>query len=230
MTDNAPAFPARWAPQHPECLQLYSLATPNGRKVGIMLEETGLPYEAHRIDIMQGDQFDPDFVRLNPNSKIPCILDPQGPDRVPMALMESGAILLYLAGKSGQLLPEAPAERWQATAWLMFQVGSIGPMFGQFGHFHKFARDKTADDYARQRYTKEVTRLLGVLESRLDARDYLLDSGYSVADIATFPWVEALNFYQGKEAVDYARFPAVEAWLARCLVRPAVQRGLKVCA
>lgn len=222
-------FPSRWPAEHPDRIQLYSLATPNGQKVGVALEELGLPYEAHRIDIMAGDQFDPGFVAINPNSKIPAILDPTTPgaDGEPLAIMESGAILLHLADKAGALLPTAAGPRSAVIQWLFFQVGSVGPMFGQFGHFYRFARDKT-DGYGAERYGAEVTRLLGVLDRRLDGREWLVDD-YSVADIATAPWVKGLAFYGGLDAVRYQDFPRVHAWLERFLARPAVARGMAVC-
>ena len=220
--------PTRWPAQHPDRLQLYSLATPNGKKVSIALEELGLPYEAHRIDIMAGDQFDPEFTAINPNAKIPALVDPHGPDGQPLALMESGAILLYLANKAGALLPQDPRAQHEAIQWLFFQVGGVGPMFGQFGHFYKFAKGKT-DLYSQERYGKEVTRLLGVLEQRLQTRDWLAGE-YSVADIATAPWVAALEFYEGRGYVGYERFERVDAWLQRFLARPAVARGSLVCA
>jgi len=221
-------FPSRWPAQHPERIQLYSLATPNGQKVSVALEELGLPYEAHRIDIIAGDQFDPEFVAINPNSKIPAIIDPHGgDDGGPLAIMESGAILLHLAEKGGGLLPEAPGARSQVIQWLFFQVGSVGPMFGQFGHFYKFARGKT-DGYGAQRYATEVTRLLGVLERRLAGREYLVDD-FSVADIAVAPWVKGLAFYGGLDVIRYHDFPTVDAWLQRFLARPAVARGMEVC-
>ncbi|MCA9558842.1 MAG: glutathione S-transferase N-terminal domain-containing protein [Myxococcales bacterium] len=220
-------FPSRWPPAHPDRIQLYSLATPNGKKAGIALEEVGLPYEAHRIDIMEGDQFDPEFVRLNPNSKIPTLLDPNGPGGEPIAIMESGAILHYLARRTGKLLPTDPRGENEVLQWVFFQVGHVGPMFGQFGHFYKFAKGKT-DDYGQKRYGAEVTRLLGVIEARLEDRDYLVGE-YTIADIATVPWITALDFYEGKDYVGYADFPRVDAWVQRVLARPAVQRGLEVC-
>ena len=222
-------FPSHWPAQHPDRLQLYSLATPNGQKAGIALEELGLEYEAHRIDIMSGDQFDPQFVAINPNSKIPALLDPNGPGGEPLAIMESGAILIYLADKAGKLLSTDARLRSQTLQWLFFQVGSVGPMFGQFGHFYKFARNKTSDDYGVERYGKEVTRLLGVIERQLEERDWLVGE-YSIADIATAPWIRALDFYEGKDYVDYDRFKKVDAWVTRFFEREAVQRGVEVCA
>lgn len=220
-------FPKRWSPQFPDRLQLYSLATPNGKKVAIALEELELPYEAHRIDILKGDQFDPEFVAINPNSKIPAIVDPDGPDGQPIALMESGAILLYLAEKTGRLMPTSGAGRQTVIQWLFFQMASVGPMFGQFGHFYKYAKGKT-DDYGERRYGAEVKRLLGVLDKRLEGRAFVADD-FSIADIATFPWVTGLDYYQGKAFVEYDAFKNVEPWVQRCLSRPAVQRGLEVC-
>lgn len=230
LTDASDLFPSKWPVRHPDRLQLYSIATPNGKKVGVALEEAGLAYEAHKLSFADGDQFDPEFVRLNPNSKIPCIVDPDGPEGGPIAMMESGAILMYIAEKTGKLLPKSSESRWETIQWLFFQMASVGPMFGQFGHFYKFARDKTSDDYALERYSKEARRLLGVLEKRLAERQFLVDDEYTIADIATFPWVAALDFYQGKEQVGYQDFPQVHGWLQRCLTRPASQRGLRVCA
>jgi GST-like protein len=230
MTDLS-AFPItqRWPAQHPERIQLYSLPTPNGVKVSIMLEETGLPYEAHRIDFGQDEQKSAAFVSLNPNGKIPAIIDPDGPDGAPFGLFESGAILLYLAEKSGQFLPADPAGRWQAIQWLMFQMGGVGPMFGQLGFFHKFAGRDFEDKRPRDRYVAEVVRLLGVLDAALAGRDWLLGADYSVADIAHLGWVNALvGFYDAGELVGFERFANVAAWLARGLARPAVQRGLAI--
>ncbi len=222
-------FPARWPAQHPDRIQLYSLATPNGKKAGIMLEETGLPYEAHKIDIMADDQFDEDYKRINPNSKIPAIIDPNGPGGQPMSVMESGAILQYLADKTGKFIPEQAALRWEVTQWLFFQMASVGPMFGQFGHFFKFAKGKTQDTYAVERYTNEAKRLLGVLNTRLEGRTHLVNDEYTIADIATFPWVMALDFYEGKDALDYGSFKNIDPWVQRCATRPATERGMKVC-
>jgi len=224
MSDSI--FPSRWAPEHPDRIQLYSLATPNGQKAGVVLEELGLPYEAHKINIMANDQFDPEYLLINPNSKIPALLDPNGPGGEPLTIMESGAILHYLARKTGRLIPDTPAGESQALQWVFFQVGSVGPMFGQFGHFYRFAKGKT-DAYGEERYGKEVTRLLGVLERQLEGRDWLVDT-FSIADIAIVPWIKALDFYEGKDFVGYADFPRVDAWVQRFLDRPAVQRGMKV--
>lgn len=218
-------LPEKWPAQHPDRIQLYSLGTPNGLKAWIALEELGLEYEAHRINIMAGDQFEDDFVKINPNSKIPAMIDPNGPGGEPLAIMESGAMLVYLAKKGGKLLPEDPAKQSQVLQWLFFQVGSVGPMFGQFGHFFKFAKGKT-DEYGEQRYGKEVTRLLGVLDRQLEGQEWIAGE-FSIADISLVPWVSALDFYEGKDFVGYEDFKNVHAWVERFLARPGVQRGLE---
>lgn len=227
MTSNV--FPSRWPPQNPNQIQLYSLATPNGQKVGVMLEELEIPYEPHKIDISAGDQFDKEYKQINPNSKIPSLIDPNGPEGKPIVLMESGAILLYLARKTNKFLPSNSLLEWETIQWLFFQMASVGPMFGQFGHFYKFARDKTKDDYSLNRYTNETKRLLGVLNERLEGRQYLVGDQYTIADIATFPWINALDFYEGKEHLEYDSFGNIQAWINRCMERSAVQRGIKVC-
>ena len=214
------------APKHPDRIQLYSIATPNGQKLGIALEELGLPYEAHPVNILKGDQFSPEFVAINPNSKIPAIVDPDGPGGEPLAIFESAAILWYLAQKTGRLIPADPAGQSRALQWTVFQAANVGPMFGQFGHFYKFAKGKT-DTYGEQRYAKEVTRLLGVLDRQLEGQDWLVGE-YSIADIATVPWIKSLAYYEGEEVVGLAGFANVGAWVARFLARPAVQRGLGV--
>ena len=212
----------------PDVLQLYSLPTPNGVKVSIMLEETGLDYEPHLVDIGKNETWTPDYLSLNPNGKIPAILDPDGPGGKPLALFESGAILIYLADKSGKFLSTDPATRYQTLQWVMFQMGAIGPMFGQVGFFHKFAGKDYEDKRPRDRYVAESRRLLGVLETRLDGRDWLMDD-YSIADIATVGWVRNLaGFYEAGELVGYDQFPRIQAWVARALERPAVQRGLNI--
>ena len=219
----------RWPAQHPDRLQLYSLATPNGVKVSIMLEETGLPYEVHRIDIMKNESQLPEFLALNPNGKIPAILDPDGPGGEPLALFESGAILLYLAEKSGRFLPADPARRWETIQWVFFQMAAIGPMFGQVGFFHKFAGREYEDKRPLERYVAESQRLLGVLDGRLDDRTWLMGDDYTVADIATAGWVRNLiGFYEARELVQFHRYAHVAAWLDRVLARPAVQRGLAI--
>ncbi len=219
----------RWPARHPERIQLYSVNSPNGVKVSIMLEETGLPYEPHLVDIMQGESRTPEFLALNPNGKIPAIIDPQGPGSEPLALFESGAILLYLAEKSGQFLPADPARRWEPIQWLFFQMASIGPMFGQVGFFNKFAGKAYEDKRPLERYVNESKRLLGVLDERLAGRRWLMDEDYTIADIATLGWVNNLiTFYEARELVDYDRYANVAGWLERGLARPAVQRGLQI--
>ncbi|WP_374580506.1 glutathione S-transferase N-terminal domain-containing protein [Pseudoduganella sp.] len=220
---------AKWPAQHPERLQLYSLPTPNGVKVSIMLEETGLPYEAHLVDFESGDQMTPEFLSLNPNNKIPAIIDPDGPGGQPLPLFESGAILLYLAEKTGQLLPQEPAARYETIQWLMFQMGGIGPMFGQVGFFHKFAGKAYEDKRPRDRYIAESARLLNVLEQRLQGRQWIMGDAYSIADIAIFPWVRNLvEYYGAGDLVGFERFTNVQRVLAAFVARPAVARGLKI--
>src|SRR5688572_12832889 len=191
------AFPitARWPANHPDRLQLYSLPTPNGVKVSIMLEEIGLPYEVHLVDFGKDDQKTPEFLSLNPNNKIPAILDPNGPGGKPLGLFESGAILIYLAEKTGQLMPADPAARYETIQWLMFQMGGIGPMFGQLGFFHKFAGKDYEDKRPRDRYVAESKRLLAVLDQRLESRRWIMGDDYTIADIATFGWVRNLIGY-----------------------------------
>lgn len=220
---------AKWPAQHPDWLQLFSAPTPNGVKVGIMLEESGLPYEPHRIDIMANESHDPAFLALNPNGKIPAILDPNGPGGKPLALFESGAILIYLADKSGQFLSADPATRYETIQWLMWQMGGAGPMFGQLGFFHKFAGRDYEDKRPRDRYAAESARLLGVLNDRLAEREWIIDEGYSIADISLLGWVRNLiGFYDAAEIVGFERFANVQRWLDAGLARPGVQRGLVV--
>ncbi|TXR39745.1 glutathione S-transferase [Ectopseudomonas mendocina] len=229
MTDIR-SFPIthKWPAQHPERLQLYSLPTPNGVKVSIMLEETGLPYEAHLVSFERNEQFSPEFLSLTPNNKIPAILDPNGPGGQPLALFESGAILLYLAEKTGQLLAQDAAARYETLQWLMWQMGGVGPMFGQLGFFHKFAGAEYEDKRPRDRYVAESARLLGVLDQRLQGRDWIMGE-YSIADIAVFPWVRCLvDFYKAGELVQFERFGNVRRVLDAFLARPAVQRGLSI--
>ena len=224
------AFPitTRWPAQHPDRIQLYGLPTPNGVKVSIMLEETGLPYEPHLVDITQNESWTSEYLSLNPNGKIPAIIDPDGPGGQPLALFESGAILIYLAEKTGQFLSDDPARRYQTIQWLMWQMGGLGPMFGQLGFFHKFAGRDYEDKRPRDRYAAESKRLLGVLETRLEGRDWIMDE-YSIADIATLGWVRNLiGFYGAREIVDYDSLGNVPAWLERGLARPAVQRGITI--
>jgi GSH-dependent disulfide-bond oxidoreductase len=225
------AFPItkRWPPQHPEWLQLYSLPTPNGVKVSIMLEEIGLPYEVHLVDFNKDDQKTPEFLSLNPNGKIPAIIDPNGPGGRPLPLFESGAILQYLAEKTGQLLPADPARRYQTIQWVHFQMGGIGPMFGQVGFFHKFAGKEIADKRPLDRYVKESRRLLDVIEHRLDGRQWIMDDDYTIADISMLGWVRNLiGFYGARELVAFDTLKHVPAWLERGLARPAVERGLNI--
>ena len=202
-------------------IDLYTWSTPNGRKISIMLEELGLPYRTHPINIGQGDQFKPEFIAINPNSKIPAIVDPDGPDGEPISLMESGAILIYLAEKSGRLMPATAHARHVALQWLMFQMGGVGPMFGQVHHFLRAAKEPVP--YAIERYTKEKDRLYGVLDQRLAAHEYLADE-YSIADIATYPWVARYEWHK----TNLADFPHVKRWFDALSARPAVQRGMKV--
>ncbi len=230
MTLVHPIF-ARWPAQHPGRLQLFSLPTPNGVKVGIMLEETGLAYEAHRIDIGANESHDPAFLALNPNGKIPAIYDPEGPDGQPLALFESGAILLYLADKTGQFISSDPNTRYETIQWLMWQMGGVGPMFGQLGFFNKFAGKDYEDKRPRDRYAAESARLLGVLNERLAGRDWVMGPDYSIADISLLGWVRNLiGFYEARDLVGFDRFAQVQAWLDRGLARPGVQRGLEVTA
>lgn len=219
----------KWPARHPDRLQLYSLPTPNGVKASIMLEEIGLPYEAHRVSFDTNDQLSKEFLSLNPNNKIPAILDPDGPGGQPLGLFESGAILVYLAAKSGRLMPADSAARYQALQWLMWQVGGIGPMFGQLGFFHKFAGKDYDDKRPRDRYVAESRRLLGVLDRQLSGRDWLLGKDYSIADIAVFPWVRNLiGFYGARELVGFDDFVEVARVLATFVARPAVVRGLTI--
>ncbi len=219
---------AKWPARHPERLQLYSLATPNGAKVSIALEEMQLPYEAHLVSFATNDQFSPEFLSLAPNNKIPAILDPNGPGGQPLVLFESGAILIFLAEKTGQFLSQDPAARYETLQWLMWQMGGVGPMFGQLGFFHKFAGKDYEDKRPRERYVAESRRLLGVLEQRLTGRDWVMGSHYTIADMAIFPWVRNLvEFYGAGELVGWGDFPQVQRVLAAFVARPAVQRGLQ---
>ena len=230
MSDlSAFASTRKWPAQHPERLQLYSLPTPNGVKVSIMLEETGLPYEAHRVSFDTQDQLSPEFLSLSPNNKIPAILDPHGPGGQPLALFESGAILVYLADKTGQLMPQDPARRYETLQWLMFQMGGVGPMFGQLGFFHKFAGKAYEDKRPLGRYVAESERLLGVLNGHLKGRRWMMGDDYSIADIAIFPWVRNLiGFYEARDLVHYDQFTEVDRVLQAFVARPAVQRGLEI--
>ncbi len=215
-------------PRDPAAIQLYSFPTPNGVKASIMLEETGLAYEAHAVSIMKGDQSAPEYVALNPNSKIPAIIDPAGPDGKPLALFESGAILIYLADKTGQLLPRDGAARYETLQWLMFQMGGVGPMFGQLGFFYAFKGKEIEDRRPVERYIAEAARLLRVLDGQLGGREWLTGT-YSIADIAICPWLNAIGrFYKAGDAVGWGDLAQVPAYLDRFLARPAVQRGMEV--
>ena len=222
------AVARRWPAQFPDRIQLYSAPTPNGVKVSIALEEMGLPYEPHYVDIMKNETWNDDFLALNPNGKIPAIIDPDGPDGEPLALFESGAILVYLAEKSGRLLPEDPARRYETLQWMFFQVGHIGPMFGQVGFFHKFAGREYEDKRPLNRYRDESIRLLGVLEKRLGIRQWLMGDEYSIADIQTFPWVRNMRgFYDAGELLGLGNFPKTYEWVDRAAARPASVKGLE---
>ena len=225
------AFPitAKWHAQHPDRIQLYSLPTPNGVKASIMLEETGLPYEPHLVRFDANDQLSPEFLSLNPNNKIPAIIDPNGPGGQPLPLFESGAILIYLAEKTGKFMPKDAPGRYETIQWLMFQMGGIGPMFGQVGFFNKFAGKDYEDKRPRDRYVAEAKRLLNVLNGRLASRAWIMGEAYSIADIATFPWINNLiGFYEAGALVGIDDFPFVKRSLQRFLERPAVQRGLQI--
>jgi GST-like protein len=226
---SAFAITRKWPAQHPDRIQLYSLPTPNGVKVSMMLEECGLPYEPHLVDFNTNDQMSPEFLSLNPNNKIPAIIDPNGPDGRPLPLFESGAILIYLADKSGMLMPRGPAARYECMQWLFFQVGGIGPMFGQLGFFHKFAGREWQDKRPRDRYAAESRRLVDVVNQRLATRTWILGDEFSIADIAIFPMMRNLvGFYGAAELVGFGDFPHVQRALERFVERPAVQRGIKI--
>ena len=230
MTDLS-AFPitAKWPAAHPDRLQLYSLPTPNGVKVSIMLEETGLPYEAPRVRFDQNDQTSAAFLSLNPNNKTPAIIDPHGPGGQPLALFESGAILIYLAEKTGKFMPTDAAARYETLQWLMFQMGGVGPMFGQLGFFHKFAGKDYEDKRPRDRYAAESSRLLAVLDHRMQGRNWIMGDDYSIADIAIWPWVRALvGFYGAGDLVGFDGFRNLPRVLKDFEARPAVARGLTI--
>ncbi|MFA6115287.1 MAG: glutathione S-transferase N-terminal domain-containing protein [Sphingomonas sp.] len=228
MTLDHPIF-ARWPARFPERLQLFSLPTPNGVKASIMLEETGLAYEWHRVDITADESHDPAFLALNPNGKIPAIYDPKGPSGTPLTLFESGAILLYLADKTGQFISADPNTRYKTIQWLMWQMGGVGPMFGQVGFFNRFAGRDYEDKRPRDRYASEAARLLGVLDRRLAGREWVMGADYTIADISLLGWVRNLiGFYEARELVGFDRFAQVQAWLDRGLARPAVQRGINI--
>jgi len=225
------AFPItkRWPAKNPEIIQLYSLPTPNGVKVSIALEELGLAYEAHLVDIGKNESWTAEFLSLNPNGKIPVIIDPNGPGGKPLGLFESGAILLYLSDKTGKLVPDDAAARYETIQWVFFQMAFIGPMFGQVGYFHKFAGKEIEDKRPLNRYRDEAKRLLGVMNTRLTGRQWIMGDLYTIADISMMGWVRNLiGFYGAGELVEFDSFPNVGAWLERGLARPAVQRGLTI--
>ena len=225
------AFPItrKWPAKHADRIQLYSLPTPNGVKVSIMLEETGLPYEPHLVSFETNDQMTPEFLSLNPNNKIPAIIDPDGPGGKPLPLWETGAILIYLAEKAGKFIPQDAARRYETIQWVMWQMGGVGPMFGQLGFFHKFAGKDYEDKRPRDRYVAESKRLLGVLNGRLATRQWIMGDDYTIADIATFPWVRNLiGFYGAGDLVGIADFPHVTRALEAFVARPAVVKGLSI--
>jgi len=234
MTDSQATlaeFPItqKWPPQHPDRIQLYSLPTPNGIKVAVMLEETGLPYEPHLVRFETNDQLSAEFISLNPNNKIPALIDPQGPDGRPLGLFESGAILMYLAEKTGRFMLPTAAGRYETLQWLMFQMGGVGPMFGQVGFFHKFAGKDYEDKRPRDRYVGEAKRLLGVLNKRLEGQAWMMGETYTIVDMAIFPWVRGLvGFYDAGALVGIEDFPQVTRVLETFLARPAVIRGLDI--
>jgi len=217
------AITKKWPAQNPEIIQLYSFPTPNGVKASIALEELGLPYEAHKASIF-GDVNTPEFLSLNPNNKIPALIDPNGPGGAPIGLFESGAILIYLAEKTGQLIGGTPAQKYQTIQWLMFQMGGVGPMFGQLGFFYKFAGSKMEDPTARDRYVAEAKRLLAVVDKQLDGKDWITGD-YSIADIALAPWLNALDIYEAKDVVGWDDHKNTVAYVNRFFERPAVQKG-----
>ncbi len=219
----------KWPPIRRDVIQLYSLGTPNGVKIPIALEELGIDYDAHVVSFADGNQHSREFLSLNPNNKIPAIIDPDGPGGEPLALWESGAILMYLAERTGKLAPSDANARWQTVQWLMFQIGGVGPMFGQIGYFHKFAGREIADKRPLQRYVDESKRLLRVLDARLGERDWIMGDHYTIVDIATFPWIANLiGYYEARELVDFDSYKNVVRTLDAFLARPAVKRGLAV--
>ncbi|MEO0498142.1 MAG: glutathione S-transferase C-terminal domain-containing protein [Pseudomonadota bacterium] len=229
MADLSPfKITSKYPAQNPDVLQLYSFPTPNGVKVSIALEELGVPYEAHTVKLNETET--PEFLSLNPNNKIPAIIDPDGPNGEPFALWESGAILIYLAEKHGGLLPKDAGEKYKTIQWLMFQMGGVGPMFGQYGFFAKFAGKDIEDPRPRERYQNEAKRLLRVLEGQLaDGREWLMGDEYTIADIAIFPWIRGARiFYEAEEAFEMSTRPNVMAWLDRCIARPASEKGLNI--
>lgn len=219
----------KWEPKHPDHIQLYALGTPNGFKPLIFLEEAGLPYELHRVDFAKNEQKSPEFLSLNPNGKIPAMIDPQGPEGLPFGLFESGAMLIYLADKTGEYLDREGVGRWRTIQWLMFQMGGIGPMFGQVGFFHKFAGKEWSDKRPLTRYVDESKRLLGVMDDVLSKNDWITGKHYSIADMSLLPWVHhLLAFYEARDLVEFERFTHVQTWLSRGMERPALRRAMNV--
>ncbi|UWP96220.1 glutathione S-transferase N-terminal domain-containing protein [Aliiroseovarius crassostreae] len=219
----------RWPATRPDVIQLYSLPTPNGVKVSAMLEETGLDYEPHLVNFGTDDQFTPEFLSLNPNNKIPAIIDPNGPNGAPLGLWESGAILIYLAEKSGKFLSTDPAQRAETLQWLMWQMGGLGPMLGQFGFFHAYAGKEIDDKRPRDRYLDEGKRLLGVLDQRLDGQRHIMGDDYTIADIAAWPWIRAImTGYNAAEEMELSNFSNVMEWFYRCWSRPASQAAVTI--
>ncbi|MZR14181.1 glutathione S-transferase [Maritimibacter sp. DP07] len=219
----------RWPATDPSKIQLYSLPTPNGIKVSAMLEETGLAYEPHLVNIMEDDQHTPEFLSLNPNNKIPAMIDPDGPGGKPMGLFETGAILIYLGEKTGSFLPSDPAEKYETIQWLMWQMGGLGPMLGQFGFFYAFGGKDIEDPRPRERYIGEAKRLLGVLDKRLDGRDFIMGSDYTIADIASWPWVRGISSaYKADDVLELASFENVVRWRAACMARPASEKAVNI--
>ena len=220
---------AKWPAENPGILQLYSFPTPNGIKISAMLEETGIAYEPHLVNILKNETWTPEFLALNPNGKIPAILDPNGPDGKPLALFESGAILIYLAEKTGKLMPTNPALRIETIQWVFFQMAAVGPIFGQYGFFHKFAGKAIEDKRPHDRYRDESRRLAAVLEQRLIGRRHIMGDDYTIADIALWPWVRtARDFYEGAEDLQLTEKANLMAWLDRCAARPASQAALNI--
>ena len=228
MLDTFP-ITKRWPATDPSVIQLYSWPTPNGIKVSAMLEECGLAYEAHAVRFSDADQFTPEFLSLNPNNKIPAIIDPDGPGGAPLPLFESGAILIYLAEKTGKFLSDDPATRYETLQWLMWQMGGVGPMFGQFGYFHAFAGKEIDDKRPWTRYKEEAERLLDVLDERLAGRDFVMGDSYSIADIAIWPWVRVLDTgYKAKDVLELDHLANVTRWFEACSTRPASQVAINV--
>ena len=219
----------KWPAQNPDHIQLYSLPTPNGIKASAMLEESGLPYEPHLVDFGSDDQLSPEFISLNPNNKIPAIIDPNGPNGEAFGLWESGAILIYLAEKSGAMLSKDPVKRHETIQWLMFQMGGAGPMFGQFGFFHKFAGKDIEDKRPFERYQNESKRLLNVINTRLENSEYLVGDEYTIADLALWPWVRTLNgFYEATEELEMQKYTAIDRWFEKCFSRPASEKATNI--